>query len=324
MDEEICWVVTDGKPGMVSQALGLAEAVGLPIVEKRVEVRAPWRWLPAQAWLAPFAALSPQGDGLAPPWPRLLIGCGRMSVALSMAVRRASGGRTFTVQVQKPEVAARHFDLVVPPRHDGLNGENVIQSRGALNRVTPERLAAEAERLTPALAHLPRPLVTVLVGGSNAVYRLTPAIAAELGARLRRLGEEMGAGFAVTPSRRTGAVAEAALRAGLGEAPAVVWDGRGVNPYFGYLGLADYVVATCDSVSMVSEACTTGKPVYVVELEGGSVKFRAFHEGLRRDGLTRPFEGRLEDWRYEPLDDTALVAAEVRRRLERFTFGGNR
>ena len=222
MTEEICWVVTDGKPGMVSQALGLAEAVGLPIVEKRVEVRAPWRWLPAQAWLAPFAALSPQGDGLAPPRPRLLIGCGRMSVALSMAVRRASGGRTFTVQVQKPEVAARHFDLVVPPRHDGLNGENVIQSRGALNRVTPERLAAEAERLTPALAHLPRPLVTVLVGGSNAVYRLTPAIAAELGARLRRLGEEMGAGFAVTPSRRTGAVAEAALRAGLGEAPAVI------------------------------------------------------------------------------------------------------
>ena len=122
MAEEICWVVTDGKPGMVSQALGLAEAVGLPIVEKRVEIRAPWRWLPAQAWAAPFAALSPQGDGLAPPWPRLLIGCGRMSVPLSIAVRRASGGRTFTVQLQDPKVAAHKFDLVVPSRHDRYRG----------------------------------------------------------------------------------------------------------------------------------------------------------------------------------------------------------
>jgi mitochondrial fission protein ELM1 len=67
---------------------------------------------------------------------------------------------------------------------------------------------------------------------------------------------------------------------------------------------------------MVSEACATGKPVYVVELEGGSAKFRAFHDGLHRDGLTRPFEGRLEAWDYAPLDDTASVAAEVRRRLQ--------
>ena len=57
MAADACWVVTDGKPGMVSQALGLAEAVGLPIEEKCIVVRAPWRWLPPQLWLAPFAAL---------------------------------------------------------------------------------------------------------------------------------------------------------------------------------------------------------------------------------------------------------------------------
>jgi mitochondrial fission protein ELM1 len=316
MTDEICWVVTDDKPGMVSQALGLAEAVGLAIVEKRISVRAPWRWLPPHVWVAPFAALARDGDRLARPWPRLLIGCGRMSVPLSIAVRRASAGRTFTVQIQNPAISLTNFDLVVPPRHDGLTGDNVIVTRGALHRVTAERLRAEAERHRATLEHLPRPLVTVLVGGTNAVYRLTPAIAADLGARLARLSAETGAGLAVTPSRRTGAEAEAALRQSLGEAPAVVWDGSGENPYFGYLGLADFVVATCDSVSMVSEACATGKPVYVVELEGGSAKFRAFHDGLHRDGLTRPFEGRLEAWDYAPLDDTASVAAEVRRRLQ--------
>lgn len=316
MSKETCWVVTDGKPGMVSQALGLAEAVGMPIVEKRVAIRAPWRWLPAPLWLTPFAALGPRSDPLAPPWPALLIGCGRMSVPLSVAVRRASAGRTFTVQLQKPEVSPACFDLVVPPRHDGLAGENVIVTVGALNRATPERLAAEARRVGPSLAHLPRPLVAVLLGGSNAVYRFTADAAAALAEGLARLCAESGAGLAVTPSRRTDARALATLKRRLAELPAVLWDGAGANPYFGYLGLADAVVATCDSVSMVSEACATGKPVHVFELAGRSAKFRAFHEGLRRDGLTRRFEGRLERWSYPPLCETARIGAEVRRRLE--------
>ena len=311
-----CWVVTAGLAGMVNQALGLAEAVGFAIEEKRVSVRPPWRFLPARAWIKPFASLSGDSDPLAPPWPDLLIGCGRLSVPLSVAVRRASGGRTFTVQLQKPSLPVHNFDLVVPPRHDGLKGENVIATRGALNRVTPARLEAEARRLRSSLAHLPRPLIAVLLGGSNAVYRFTPRAAAELGDKLARLGAGAGAGLAVTPSRRTDSRAQAALERRIEDVPSVIWDGGGENPYFGYLGLADAVVVTCDSISMVSEACTTGKPVYVFELEGGSAKFRAFHEGLRRDGLTRPFEGRLEHWSYERLNDSELVAAEVRRRLE--------
>ncbi len=311
-----CWVVTDGKPGMVSQALGLAEAVGLPIAEKRIAVRAPWRWLPAELWLRPFAALSEAGDRLAPPWPRLLIGCGRMSVPLSIAVRRASGGATFTVQLQDPKVAARHFDLVVPPRHDRYRAPNAIESRGALHRLTAERLAAEAARFRDRLAHLPRPLVAVLLGGSNAVYRFTAGDGRRLGEGLAELVEKSGAGLAITPSHRTDAAALAALEAALGDCPAEIWDGTGDNPYFGYLGLADAIVATCDSVSMVSEACATGKPVHVFHMAGGGAKFRAFHQGFERDGLTRPFEGRLEQWHYAPLTDTADVAAEVRARLE--------
>ena len=313
--EERCWVVTPDVAGMVNQALGLAEAVGFAIEEKRISVRPPWRFLPARAWINPFAALAHDSDPLAPPWPDLLIACGRLSVPLSVAVRRASEGRTFTVQLQKPSLPVRHFDLVVPARHDGLVGENVIVTRGALNRITPARLEAEAARVRPGLAHLPRPLIAVLLGGSNAAYRFTPRAAAELGDKLAGLSRSVGAGLAITPSRRTDGRARAALEERLTGAPYVIWEGGGDNPYFGYLGLADAVVVTCDSVSMVSEACATGKPVHVVELEGGSSKFHAFHEDLRRDGLTRRFEGRLEHWTYEPLDDNRLVAAEVRRRL---------
>lgn len=310
-----CWVVSDGKAGMENQCVGLARALGLEPVVKRVRLRTPWRQLSPFLRIGSRFAAGPGGDPIAPPWPDLLIGTGRSSIAPSLAVRKLSGGRTFTVQIQDPQIGARHFDLVVVPNHDRLRGPNVIATRGALHHVTPAALAAAAERFGPQLAHLPRPRVAVLVGGDNGVYRLTPDIMATLAARLAALCERHGAGLMVTPSRRTGAENEKVLREALAGRPAVVWDGTGENPYFGYLGLADFVVVTCDSVSMVSEAASTGKPVYVVELDGGSAKFRSFHEAMRADGITRPFAGELETWSYAPLDDTARVAEEVRHRI---------
>jgi len=315
METLTCWVVTDGTPGMENQCLGLAQALEVTPVVKRVRNRAPWRHLPPRLWLAPLTAPGPRGDRIRPPWPDLLIGSGRQSVALSIAVRKASGGRTFTVQIQNPDVNLRHFDLVAAPLHDRLSGENVVSTRGSLHGVTPACLEAAARRFAPALAHLPRPLVAVLVGGDNKVFRLTQERTWELATRLAALCRRYGAGLAVTPSRRTGAANEALLRQGLAQVSTVFWDGSGANPYLGYLALADAIVVTCDSVNMVSEACATGKPVFVFDLEGGSGKFRRFHRRLRADGLTRPFTGTLETWDYAPLDDTARVAAEVRRRL---------
>lgn len=315
-DGEICWVVSDGKAGMENQCVGLAEAVGLSFTVKRIVVRPPWRWLLPGMWPDPLRAISRRGDPLTPPWPRLLIATGRMSVAPSLAVGRASGGRTFTVQIQNPGVAMDAFGLVVAPRHDRLAGTNIVVTDGALHRVTPERLAVESVTFANDLAHLPRPLVAVLVGGNNRSYRFDPATAARLGDELAGLCRNFGAGLAVTASRRTSPAAVQALRDALRSMPAVVWDGGVANPYFGYLGLADAIVATCDSVSMVSEAASTGKPVYVFDLPGSSRKFEAFHSGLRASGITRPFSGALDHWTYAPLRDTARVAAEVRRRLE--------
>lgn len=315
MKPKTCWVLTDGKPGMENQALGLAEAVGFEITVKRISVKAPWRWLPPALWFDRFAALHHSGDTLDPPWPDLLIGCGRMSVPFSLAVRRKSLRQTFTVQIQNPVVSAAGFDLVAPPRHDHLKGGNVIETRGAVHRVTPQRLALEADKFRAQLSHLPRPLVAVLVGGNNKCYAITPEITRRLADQLVHLSEEFGAGLAVTPSRRTGAKNEKVLRDALANSPAVVWDGSGDNPYFGYLGLADALVVTCDSVSMVSEAASTGKPVYVVELEGGNRKFRDFHAMMQRDGITRPFTGELEHWTYADVNDTAMVAEEIKRRM---------
>ena len=315
MHDITCWVITDGKAGMENQCLGLAEALGIRPTVKRVGLRSPWRQLSPWFRLGKRFALSPDGDQIAPPWPDLLIATGRHSVVPALSVRRRSRGHTFHVQIQDPAIGARHFDLVVVPEHDRLRGANVLVTRGALHRITAERLAEAAERLGGRYDHLPRPRLAVLVGGDNGSYRLTPTLMGDLAEQLTVLARTTGGGLMVTPSRRTGADNEAILRARMREVPSVVWDGQGENPYFAFLGLADAIVVTCDSVAMVSETCSTGKPVYLVNLEGGSPKFRRFHEGLIRDGIVRRFDGSFATWTYPPLDETRRIADEIRRRL---------
>ncbi|MBS0561576.1 MAG: mitochondrial fission ELM1 family protein [Proteobacteria bacterium] len=177
------------------------------------------------------------------------------------------------------------------------------------------RLAAAAEAWRDRFAHLPRPLVAVLVGGSNGRFRLDAEVAGRLGAQLADLIRRDGAGVALTPSRRTDPEATRALTQALAPLGGWVWDGAGENPYFGLLALADAIVVTMDSVSMVSEAAATAAPVLVAPLPGKSRRIGLFLEGLTRDGRIRPFEGQLELWRAAPLDDTPLAAAEMRRRI---------
>jgi mitochondrial fission protein ELM1 len=310
------WTITDGKAGMVSQALGLAEAVGLPVIEKTIRPAAPWKWLPPGTWPAGASGAGRGSDPLVAPLPRLVISCGRHSIRPAFWVKNQSEGRTFAVHIQHPRINPARFDLVVAPEHDRLTGPNVIPIRGSLHRVNRQRLDAAAARIAPSLADLPRPLVAVLIGGTNSVYTLTDRVVARLADDLSALCKQSGAGLMVTPSRRTGKVAERQLRERLAGEPAVMWDGTGENPYLGYLGLADAIVVTCDSVNMVSEACATGKPVYIVELEGRKhSKFRDFREMLTTMGIVRRFDGVLDRWSYDPLDETARIAKEIRLRM---------
>src|SRR5947208_11950150 len=108
----IAWVLHDGKAGMASQALGLAEATGFPFIEKPLAIRFPWSSLPASLWFSPLDAVRDAGEHLTPPWPDLVIACGRNTAMPALAIRRASGGRTISVQIQNPGVGCGEFDLL--------------------------------------------------------------------------------------------------------------------------------------------------------------------------------------------------------------------
>lgn len=306
-----CWVITDGKAGMESQCLGLAEAMGLQPVVKRVRLRRLWRELSPYLVIGKRFSLSRKGDTLEPPWPDIVIATGRLSIIPALYVKKMSKGKSFLVQIQNPAIPTGYFDAVIVPRHDRLEGANVIATQGALHRVTPEMLVREAAKWAPHFAHLPRPYVVVLLGGSNGAYQLQPSEIMQLGPQLAALAVREKASLLVTPSRRTGEANIALLSALLHDSPAYIWDGKGENPYYGMLGLADAFIVTCDSINMISEACRTGKPVHVVKLPGQSDKFESFHEALRSAGCIRTFDGTLQNWSYDPLNEMVRVAALI-------------
>ncbi len=302
-------MLSEAYAGLQAQALGLAEAAGLTPEVRVLAPRVPWRFFPAARWPAPLRAVP---DALRPPLPDLIIGCGGVAAAVGAALRRPG---LAVVQVQNPRLDPRQFDLVVVNRHDELTGPNVVVTRTALHRATQARLAAAAEAWRARLAGLPRPLVSVLVGGSNGRFRLDAAVAGALAAQLAGMMRRDGVGLALTPSRRTDPAAIRALSDALTPLGGWVWDGGGENPYFGLLALADAIVVTMDSVSMVSEAAATSAPVLVARLPGKSRRIGLFLDGLTNDGRIRPFAGRLEMWPTAPLDDTPVAAAAMRRRL---------
>jgi uncharacterized protein len=303
------WVISEGLAGLRAQALGLAEAAGLTPDLRELKPAAPWKWIAAKFWPNPLAAVA---DAVKAPLPALAIGCGGMAGSVLAALRRRS---MHVVQVQNPRMDISRFDLIVASRHDELTGPNVFVTRTALHRVTPNRLAAEAEAWRDRLAPYRRPLVAVLLGGSNGRYRLGRDVGARLATELATMAQRDKVGVVVTPSRRTDPAVTDLLRGALAPNGGWVWDFTGENPYFGLLASADLIVVTQDSVSMISEAAATAAPVMFAPLPGWSRRQQIFLDSMMQDDRIRPFEGRFSTWKVAPLNDTPAAAAEMRHRL---------
>lgn len=307
--QNACWTVTNGTAGMENQALGLAERLGFPIVAKRVRLAWPWNKLAPFHLGSPFLRLAAGSDPIAPPWPRVAIGVGRESIPLMAAIKKASGGRTLLVQCQDPRVPLTLFDLVIPPEHDGASGPNVFPIFGSPNRITPQKLAVARTHFADRFQPLRAPRLAVLIGGKSKAYRFDSATVENLTTALVELSKTMG--LMVTVSRRTGEENVARIAAALRGSGASFWNGEGENPYLGVLGWADAFLVTADSVNMACDAAVTGKPVHIFPLPGGSAKFDRFHQSLMARDISRPFQGRIEQWDYVPLDETGRAAKRI-------------
>jgi hypothetical protein len=283
------WVVTGYRAGERSQILALAEALGWPFEVKELDYR------PSAARLSLFRASHLRGirldrsSPLTPPWPDLVISAGMRNEPACRWIREQSAGLTRLVHIGRPWARLEQFDLVITtPQYRLPERPNVLHNTLTLHRVTGERLQAEARRWEPRLAGLPRPRIAVIAGGDSGPTTFGRKAARRLARQASALARERGGSLLVTTSARTSPPAVEALAAGI-DVPRHFYRWRRAddnNPYYGYLALADAIIVTADSISMLTEACATGKPVYMfdagepcrmsasVNAEGGDRDFR--------------------------------------------------
>jgi mitochondrial fission protein ELM1 len=310
------WVLTDGKAGDEQQCLGVVEALGLEPEIRRVAPRPPWYWFTPFGPIDPRDAPGRPGSPIAPPFPDLLVASGRRAIPYLRAVKRASRGRTYTVILKDPRTGRRSADLIWVPEHDRLRGPNVIATLTSPHRISPARLAAAKAEPDPRVAGLPHPRIAVLAGGVSRHYAFEDSDVASFLKGLEALAAT-GAALMISASRRTPPALRDALIHLAETTRGFFWDGTGENPYMSLLALADAIVVTADSANMVGEAAATGAPVLVFEPSGGHPKLSAFVADLRRQGVVKPFTGRLEAFAYDPLDSTPVIAKAIATGLAR-------
>ena len=311
-----CWVITDGAAGNERQAMALAQTTGLIIRPFRVQLRRPWAWAAPRLLPASLLALPPvQRAQFRPPWPRVVIGCGRASAMLTRLVGQLSDRRTYTVQILDPRLDTRFWNLVVAPVHDELKAANVIEMTGSLNPIDDTWLA-EGREACPTLGDLPKPRRAILLGGERRGIELGAPYARQLVESLRAMAAREGGSFMISSSRRTPAAFRDAVVAGLADFPGHVWTGGddAGNPYAGYLGWADSLVVTPDSVNMLSEACATGRPVRTLVTAPLPAKLARLHATLRSRNLLGDLDDHLPS-SFTPLRETQRVGLELRRRM---------
>lgn len=306
-----CWVITEGMIGTQNQCVGVAEVLeskyGISYDIKQIGLRQPWKSL--SPWLG-FEMACTFTPAIASPWPDIVIAAGRKSIAASRYIKRQNK-KTFTVQLQDPKTNPTQFDLVAVPNHDKMRGENVIVTHGAPNRLTAEKLTKSKSDFANLFEKMPSPRVAVLIGGNSRTHTMSSDVTRDMVNTLN----DLDASLMITTSRRTGEQNQKIIQNGLTNENNFIWDGTGDNPYFGMLAWADYIIVTSDSVSMLSDAGTTGKPVYVVDLEGESDRFNNLHQHFQEIGVSRPLSsiksGNLEHFSYEPLNDAQLIASAI-------------
>ena len=269
---------------------------------------------------------------LQPLWPEIVISAGRRSVPIARWIRAQSGGHTRIVQIGRPRAPLDWFDLVLTTPQYGLpRAKNVIEL--PLPLVASPDQPQDHSFWQRRFKGFPRPWIGVLAGGAGPSYRFDEAAAHKLAALASRTAHDLGGALLVSSSPRTGRVQSKTIERAL-VVPSYVhhWTGPEENPHQAILALADRFIVTCDSVSMIAEACATGKPVELFKLPAGrwQPKWNArsgVAEKLARLGLMSPprdvaqvhrrliKEGRVS-WCGQPASNTPkLVSDENHRHL---------
>ena len=306
-------LLTQGMHGMVSQVEGLAKALGLSYKHQKIELKSFWNFIPPR--------ISPISENLVKNKfvcdCKVIISCGRKSVIPSIALKKRLGNQIFNIHIQDPKISFKHFDLIISPEHDNLKGENIINTTGAIHYLNKKEIHDNTQYLGIEKDKR-KELVAFIIGGPNKYYKYSEKQIHELFNKVKTLFTPDRFKIIVIPSYRT---PENILKSAFNTFNADHHVVKTVDKkaYLSALAISNYLVVTCDSTSMISEAAMTGKPVYIAMMKSfkPTGRFKKFYSQLRDLGITRELEDRVESWSYNKLNEVTRIAPIVRAKMKK-------
>jgi len=305
-------LLTQGMHGMISQVEGLAKALDIDFTHHKVELNHFWKLIPPN-----FSPVSQRvfkkinHDDF-----DIIISCGRKSVIPSIHLKNTSNKKVFNIHIQDPKVNLSNFDFIVAPEHDSINGENVISTKGAIHYLTENEINENKNYLNSFIKKDERKIWTLIMGGPTKYYDYSTKNMKHIFTLLDRLLKKYAFQLVVIPSMRTPKDIIQYAKEFFGENHTVIID-VDKKAYLSALAIAENIIVTCDSSSMISEAALTGKPIYVANIspKKNDKRFQKFRNLFRELNITRNLGEEIENWNYQKLDETNRVANIIKQKI---------
>ena len=304
-------LLTEGLHGMISQVEGLAKALDMDYFHEKVELNSPWNLVPPS--LTPKKKfifknqINKEYD--------VIISCGRKSVIPSIVLKKNSNKKIVNIHIQNPKVSLENFDIVVAPDHDSLDGPNVLISKGAIHYLTLDEIHKAKDYLLNKIEKQ-KEVVTLILGGPTKYYNYDNESMIQIFSKINKQILEKNMQLIIIPSNRTPEKIIQFAKEYFNKNRLIV-DSVDKQAYLSSLALAKYIIVTCDSSSMISEAALTGKPVYVAMIPAmrNDKRFKKFRDLLESMNIIRKLEDSLDTWSYEKLDETNRIAKQIKEKL---------
>ena len=304
-------LLTEGMHGMISQVEGLAKALDLDFIHEKIELNNFWRLIPPKLTPIYNFVFENKIDN----YFNVVISCGRKSVIPSLFLKKKFKDKIVNIHIQDPKVSLSNFDFVVAPEHDGLIGGNVISSKGAIHYLIEKELDENISYLKPRINK--EKIVTLIVGGPNKYYDYKETEIENIFYKIKQNFLNNGHQLILIPSMRTPEKIIEKAKNYFDENQVVITD-IDKKAYLSSLRLADHIVVTCDSISMISEAAITGKPIYVAHMPHikNNDRFKKFFEMFKKLNIIRDLEEKVEDWKYEKLNETDRISRYIKNKIK--------
>jgi len=306
-------LLTEGMHGMISQVEGLAKALDLDFIHEKIELNNFWKLIPPK--ITPIQNFVFKNDIMKD--FNIVISCGRKSVIPSIFLKKKFKDKIINVHIQDPKVSLSNFDFVVAPEHDGLKGKNVIASIGAIHYLRDNELDENMSYLKPRLNK--EKIVTLIVGGPNQYYDYKTIEVEKIFNKIKKNFIDLGYQLIFIPSMRTPkSVIDSAIN--YFDKNQVIITDIDKKAYLSSLKLANHIVVTCDSTSMISEAAITGKPIYVAQMPPvkNNIRFQKFFEMFKKLNIIKDLDDKLEDWKYEKLNETDRISGYIKSKIKNY------